>query len=62
MKPTSFLVVLTTSEQCLLSLWSLLIVTFKSFMANLGKFGDINCIFCVLIIVSDMQNFTFINI
>ena len=31
-------------------------------MANLGRFGAIHCIFSVLIIATNMQNFTFINI
>ena len=31
-------------------------------MANFGKFGAIHCIFCKLIIVSDMENYTFITI
>ena len=32
------------------------------FMINLGKFKTILCIFSELIIATDMQNFTFINI
>ena len=31
-------------------------------MAKFGKFGAIHCIFSVLIIVIDMQDFTLINI
>ena len=32
------------------------------FMVNFGKFRAIHCMFNELIIVTDMQNFTFINI
>ena len=28
-------------------------------MANFRKFGDTHCIICVLIIISDMQKYTF---
>ena len=31
-------------------------------MVKFEKFGAIYCIFCVLVIVSDMQNLTYINI
>ena len=32
------------------------------FITNFGKFKDVNCIFCVMIIVSAIKYFTFIKI
>ena len=58
-----FLASLMTSEQCFT--WFKFVTNsypLVVFMDNFRKFGAIHCIFCVMIIVTVMQNFTSINI